>query len=158
MENRIKRFLEIKGISSSELADSIGVQRSNISHVLNGRNKPSFQFIEKLLQTYPELNAKWLLLGEGNMIDGISKPRSLFDTLTDVNPKLENTKQIDLPIDEIPFVQPQLNKSIDQTIQKNDLDNLLIDSKSINRTSEKSIEKIIVFFSDQTFKVHYPSL
>ncbi|MDO8928864.1 MAG: helix-turn-helix transcriptional regulator, partial [Bacteroidota bacterium] len=81
MEDRIKKFMEYKGISPSELADAIGVQRSNVTHVLKARNKPSFQFIEKLLQIYPEINAKWLLLGEGIMIEGVAKSRTLFDPI-----------------------------------------------------------------------------
>ena len=86
MEERIKKFMEYKGISPSEFADSIGVQRSNVTHVLKNRNKPSFQFIEKMLQIYPELNAKWLLLGKGNMIENSTKEKTLFDQLTDPNP------------------------------------------------------------------------
>ena len=82
MEERIKKFMDYKGITSSELADSIGVQRSNVTHVLKARNKPSFQFIEKMLQIYPDLNAKWLLLGTGSMVDVPSKTRTLFDQLT----------------------------------------------------------------------------
>ena len=83
MEERIKKFMDYKGISPSELADAIGVQRSNVTHVLKARNKPSFQFIEKLLQIYPEINAKWLLLGEGNMVEGNSKSRTLFDPVSE---------------------------------------------------------------------------
>lgn len=61
--------MDSQGLTPSELADNIGVQRSNVTHVLKGRNKPSFPFIEKLIQKYPELNAKWLITGEGEMLD-----------------------------------------------------------------------------------------
>ena len=47
MEDRIKNFMEYKGISPSELADAIGVQRSNVTHVLKARNKPSFSVYRK---------------------------------------------------------------------------------------------------------------
>ncbi len=56
-----------KGITAAELADFIGVQRSNVSHILNGRNKPGASFIEKLLIHYPELNARWLFIGTEGM-------------------------------------------------------------------------------------------
>ena len=85
MEERIKKFMDYKGLSPSELADSIGVQRSNVTHVLKNRNKPSFQFIEKMLQVYPELNAKWLLLGVGTMLENSSKNKTLFDQLTETS-------------------------------------------------------------------------
>lgn len=69
MKDRIQQLIDIKGISGGELADKLGVQRSNVSHVLNGRNKPGAVFLEKLLQAFPELNARWLLTGEGNILN-----------------------------------------------------------------------------------------
>jgi transcriptional regulator with XRE-family HTH domain len=51
------------------LASLLEVQRSNISHILNGRNKPGASLIEKMLLVFPELNARWLLTGEGNMLE-----------------------------------------------------------------------------------------
>lgn len=68
MKERIKKYMDHKGLSAAELADIIGVQRSNLSHILTGRNNPGASFIEKLLQTYPELDARWLITGEGDMI------------------------------------------------------------------------------------------
>ena len=61
MKDRIKNFIEVKGISAGELATALDVQRSNISHILNGRNKPGASFIEKLLLEFPDLNARWLI-------------------------------------------------------------------------------------------------
>ncbi len=69
MKERIKEFIEYKGISAGDLANSLDVQRSNISHILNGRNKPGAALIEKLLLVFPDLNARWLLTGEGNMVE-----------------------------------------------------------------------------------------
>lgn len=71
MKDRIKEFIDYKGISAGELATSLDVQRSNISHILNGRNKPGAALIEKLLLVFPDLNARWLLTGDGNMINSV---------------------------------------------------------------------------------------
>ena len=60
--------MEYKNISAGELATQLEVQRSNISHVLNGRNMPGAAFIEKLLLSFPDLNARWLLTGSGEML------------------------------------------------------------------------------------------
>lgn len=68
MKDRIKKYMEYKEISAGELANLLEVQRSNISHVLNGRNMPGALFIEKLLINFPDLNARWLLTGFGEMI------------------------------------------------------------------------------------------
>ena len=67
MHTRLKNWMENKGLKSSVFADKIGVNRATISHILSGRNKPSIDFLEKLLHVYPELNANWLITGIGYM-------------------------------------------------------------------------------------------
>ena len=67
MKDRIQQIIDYKGISAGDLAEILNVQRSNISHILNGRNKPGAVFIEKLLQAFPDINARWLLTGEGSV-------------------------------------------------------------------------------------------
>jgi transcriptional regulator with XRE-family HTH domain len=165
MEERIRKFMEYKGISASELADSIGVQRSNVTHVLKARNKPSFQFIEKMLQIYPDLNAKWLLLGTGNMVDVPVKSNTLFDQLTEpvnipvqVPEKSEEPKRVDSTVNKDEMIDDTKLQSNIQEIQtpseKKDSYDALKDQFF---SSEKQIERMIVFFTDQTFKVYSPS-
>ena len=67
MHERLKNWMGIEGLKSSVLADSIGVNRATISHILSGRNKPSIDFFQKLLSTYPDLNSNWLITGIGYM-------------------------------------------------------------------------------------------
>lgn len=157
MEDRIRKFMEFKGISPSELADSIGVQRSNVTHVLKARNKPSFQFIEKLLQIYPDLNAKWLLLGVGNMLESPAKSRTLFDQLTEpvvsqAPPKPEKQEEKRSADDAPAEVEEVVNPipPVEKRIAENELQDQFF-------SSEKPIERLIVFFKDQTFKVYHPS-
>jgi len=69
MNNRIALVLKAKNISPSTLADELGVQRSGISHILNGRNKPSLEFIQKLIKLYPDISIQWILFGEGQMMN-----------------------------------------------------------------------------------------
>ncbi len=76
MVDRIQLILKSKNLSSSQFADEIQVQRSSVSHILTGRNKPSLDFVSKILSSYPELNSDWLLFGKGQMIkkqESISK-------------------------------------------------------------------------------------
>ena len=68
MIDRIQLILKTKNLSSSQFADEIQVQRSSISHILSGRNKPSLDFIMKILSTYSEVNADWLIFGKGQMV------------------------------------------------------------------------------------------
>ena len=67
MNNRLLRFLSAENISQSQFADSIGVARASISHIISGRNKPGFDFLEKLAEKYPALSLEWLVTGNGKM-------------------------------------------------------------------------------------------
>jgi transcriptional regulator with XRE-family HTH domain len=131
MKNRIREYMEFKQITSSELADFIGVQRSNVSHVLSGRNNPGSTFIEKLLQSYPELNARWLILGEGDMITVKAEPSAPV-----VKPDLfsEKVKPAEIRKETNPVVLPDILSS-----------------------GNSKIEQVILFYSDKSFVVYKPS-
>jgi len=62
---RLEKILSFYNLSASSFADKIGVQRSSISHLLTGRNKPSLEFVMKVVTSYPEVNLYWLLNGKG---------------------------------------------------------------------------------------------
>jgi len=82
MKERLIQLLDLEQLSPSKFADIIGVQRSSISHVISGRNKPSFDFLQKTLKAFPGLNASWLMLGEGTMYEQMGRNISgnLFET------------------------------------------------------------------------------
>ena len=67
MRSRLKNWMKSEGLKSSQIADNIGANRATISHILSGRNKPSIDFLQKLLSAYPNLNANWLIIGIGYM-------------------------------------------------------------------------------------------
>tara|TARA_B100001093_G_scaffold62880_1_gene52828 strand:+ start:84 stop:416 length:333 start_codon:yes stop_codon:yes gene_type:complete len=69
MENRIQNIIEKYGLSSNTFAQEIDVNRSTISHILSGRNKPSIEVLQKILTRYPDVSANWLLLGQGAIDD-----------------------------------------------------------------------------------------
>lgn len=67
MYHRLLQFINAENISQSQFADNIGVARASISHILSGRNKPGFDFIEGMARHYPALNLEWLITGKGKM-------------------------------------------------------------------------------------------
>jgi len=73
MKDRLLKLLELEQITPSKFADLIGVQRSSVSHVISGRNKPSFDFLQKTLKAFPGLKADWLMLGEGSMYEHMGR-------------------------------------------------------------------------------------
>ena len=67
MNARLQQFLIAENISQAQFAETIGVARASISHILSGRNKPGFDFLESMIRHYPNLNFEWLLTGRGKM-------------------------------------------------------------------------------------------
>lgn len=108
MKDRLKQFMDYKSITAGELADVLEVQRSNISHILNGRNKPGASFIEKLLVIYNDLNARWLLTGEGDMTIGLKSGEISKEEEKDKK-KIEDSHIKDVPV---------VNESISKPIKK----------------------------------------
>ena len=72
--NRLKDIIQHHQLSASQFADSIGVQRSSISHILSGRNKPSLDFILKVTNTYTDVDIYCLLNGKGSYPKSSSSP------------------------------------------------------------------------------------
>jgi len=79
---RLQKVIDYYGESASSFAEKIGVQRSSISHILSGRNKPSLDFVLKVLSSFPEVELYWLMNGKGvfpseaNSNSVLSKPNS----------------------------------------------------------------------------------
>lgn len=117
--------MEYKSLSAGELADLLEVQRSNISHVLNGRNKPGANFIEKLLLNFPDINARWLLTGIGEMT---------VNHNTNDEPSLDVNEPAPEQLSVKPTEKPERKES----------------SSSI-ASDKKKIDKIVVLFNDGTF-------
>ena len=62
----LEKIMEYHHVNASVLADKIGIQRSGLSHILSGRNKPSLEFILKIITEFPEVDFYWLTLGKGS--------------------------------------------------------------------------------------------
>jgi transcriptional regulator with XRE-family HTH domain len=137
MKDRILQFLNEKTFSSTKLADSINVQRSSISHILSGRNKPSFDFIQKLLNKFPEINAQWLITGKGNMLIEQSEPKQM--------PYSKNNQK-----NLFSSLESDIQKPIDKSPE---LENPEPQNNYISKTPKnKKIERVMIFYTDGTFK------
>ena len=87
---RIKELMEQHELNASSFAEMIGVQRSSISHILSGRNKPSLEFLTKIEAAFDEVSFEWLLKGEENKAR-ISTP---FPTRSEISPGNESLKTL----------------------------------------------------------------
>ncbi len=129
---RLQIILDYYDISAAVFADAIQVGRSSISHILSGRNKPSLDFVLKIVQTYPEVELYWLLNGKGNF------PKS-------DNEEVAPSKNIKIPA-------PSLNSEE----KAKDLQLIENSSKPINlpgsKASAKNIKRVVLFYEDGTFE------
>ncbi len=71
IQERLQLILKMHNLTPSAFADKLGVQRSNVSHVISGRNKPSLDFLEKIILNFPRVNAHWLLTGQMSTIQEV---------------------------------------------------------------------------------------
>ena len=91
---RLHKVIDFYGESASSFAEKIGVQRSSISHILSGRNKPSLDFIMKVLSSFPEIELYWFLNGKGEFPS--QNVRDLQSaTISKVKPEISGKKNID---------------------------------------------------------------
>ena len=136
MLDRIPKLLKSKNISASQFADEIGVQRSSVSHVLSGRNKPSLDFITKIVNTYPEVNPKWLLTGHGDM----------FTAETDDNSARSlSNQQTNLEKDEDKLIIAEEKQVHPHSSNKKT-------GSSKTTTGSESIERIVIFYRNGTYQ------
>ncbi len=84
MLDRIQELLTARELTSSQFADTIGVSRPVVSHILSGRNKPSLEVVQKIVAAFPDLSLPWLLNGEGPMVAPAPEPskRAALPTVT----------------------------------------------------------------------------
>lgn len=90
---QIQYIIDFYQLSASQLADRLGIQRSTISHLLTGRNKPSLDILRKITKAFPELNEAWLLSGHGSPLKAKEADRSILveqNNVTGVNDSEES--------------------------------------------------------------------
>ena len=122
--DRFRYIMKINQLSASAFADEIGVQRSSVSHVLSGRNKPSLEFIQKVLKRYPKVDGNWLISGSTQ----IDKEKVVLD----------------------------IEESSKAEASNSDLKEEIPNQKSTSNANSRSIQRILVFYNDNTFEEYTP--
>ena len=137
---RLEYIFDYYGLTASSFADKINVQRSSISHLLSGRNKPSLDFILKVLEHFPEIDLLWFLNGVG-----VFPKNYKSQTTNSIGIESKNFgEQIDLFKDNIPAKKnPVFENKFNEELNTPNLEQQL---------SRNTIDKIIIFYKDGTFK------
>ena len=124
---RLQRIMDYYDLNASALADSLGVLRSSISHLLSERNKPSLDFVLKIIDKYPEVDLYWLLYGKGSFPKEEKKPASTplsTEILFPEDNVLEDSEKERKVVPEIPV-----------------------------KKQKRQIQKIIFFYEDNSFEI-----
>ena len=124
---RLNKIMEYYDLSAASFADKIEVGRSSISHLLSGRNKPSLDFVMKIVKAFPEVELYWLLNGRGS-----------FPKKTGENPKpepKESSRQS--------HVEDLFSSSIASNIKEQPVS-----------SSSKQIKKVVILYTDGTFDAY----
>lgn len=136
VNERLLKFMENEKLTAAKLADILEVQPSAISHILSQRNKPSFDFILKLINKFPGFNIEWLITGKGNMYK-VAIQQSLFGTVPNAHANAEPQK-----------------KSIEANHGNTQISQKITDVNS--RHEGRTVKKIVMFYSDNTFDIFSP--
>lgn len=145
MNARLQQFLVAENISQAQFAETIGVARASISHILSGRNKPGFDFLESMVRHYPNLNFEWLLTGRGKMYNTAKAP--LEEPAAPVSP-LPAAAENSL-FDEPDYPDPA---PAEPAVPRPSTYTTYTDTKSQRRPNQRVISKVILFYSDGSFQ------
>ncbi len=150
LNQKIEQIILSKGMSPSSFADTIGVQRSNISHILSGRNKPSLDIIQRILRVFPDLDRDWLLFDTESAT--ITSPENTPQTLYNqqINPTIGHTGTLR----ESPKMIQSEEKSVQNTVKRK-IERPIVPTSI--EPEEKTIDRILIFYSDGTFMEYKPA-
>lgn len=168
INDKIKQILIDKNLTPSYFADEIGVQRSSISHILSGRNRPSFDIIQKIIRRFPELGYEWIMeeesfnnypstpSGSGYAQRSLTRPAvdrpertvdrqaptfsSTYSTAPSAGVRTQRNEIPPVPLPAITSLEPAP-----------------ADSASSPSSIEKKVERILIFYTDGSFREYTPT-
>jgi len=176
LNERISKVIEYSNFTPSEFADEIDVQRSSISHITSGRNKPSLEFIIKIKSRFPEILWDWLVTGEGQMLksdlpeakeiieekaEEVLKPTSLPDLFTMMNNDEDfGTEETEIiapkqsPGESFIPHQSTVQEKISDSQRLENSHQQIINQVPINQQSK--IKRIVLFYENGKFESFEP--
>jgi len=130
---RLEKIMSYYDLSAASFADKIQVGRSSISHILSGRNKPSLEFVMKVVQSFPEVELYWILNGKGIFPKNEMAPPTL--------PKTENE-----------VVKKENGQKFGEEITPNEEEKKALSKQNTTTSTKKKISRIVIFYEDGSFE------
>lgn len=148
MKSRILQVMEKEGLTPSRFAETIGIQRSAMSHIISGRNNPSLDVLMKILETFPYVDSDWLLFGKGKMLrddSPVSEKKSLPDLFENI--------AIDRPDGQsVSEYRKEMGVNETENTMKSTEKEVVIRTETVYR----KISKIVIFYADDTYETFIP--
>lgn len=142
MKERIIKIMECERMGQAQFASAIGIQRAAMSHIISGRNNPSLDVMTKILHRYPQINPDWLLLGKGEMLRDNTPAMVPADNIAKNPPQIQVVPE---GHQELPFQESRKELENSENTW----------AVSVERPS-KTVSKIMVFYSDNTYDTFVP--
>ncbi len=166
MKDRIKQIMDSENMTSAQFADSLQIGRAVISHILNGRNNPSLDVVTRILTELPQINADWLLSGNGTMYKNQNESKSNFSVNSDLSPISDRNYPRDIFQQDL-FAQNNTEPTNLSDNNKYEKEKELIVPQNHNQNTvnevfkyierpQKRISKIIIYYNDNTFETFDP--
>ena len=185
MNRRFQTILDLENLSPAQLADRLGVQRSGISHILSGRNKPSFELLQRVVQSFPEISAEWLITGNGKPLkeqnqaaaSGAANSRSsgttpsispsttsgsnnssTSGTISGATPPFEGLFNSSESATEpqIPAQTSDIEGIEDEISDFQPLQSSIFDANPANDREKRALKRVILIYNDNTFEELLP--
>ena len=145
MNTRLQQFLAAENITQAQLADSLQVARAGVSHIIAGRNKPSYDFLTTLMTHYPRLNIEWLMFGKGKMYK---------DAAGDPAPVQENKPAQEVLFADGDLFEEENNDTLPEPVENINFSNRIktLDKVVEVAVKQRNVKKILILFDDGSFQ------
>lgn len=142
MREKLQKLMASEQLTASRFAELLGIQPSGVTHLLGGRNKPSFDLVQKLLRRFPHINPDWLLLDSEQMYRADAE-------LTNDQPNQTSNEVAETPVN-VEKISATQNTTISEgsTSANNSIERLA----TIGAVNRKNVKRVIVLFDDHTFE------
>jgi hypothetical protein len=153
MKERLAKFIKNEELLPKRFAEIMEIPASSVSHLLNGRNKPGYEFISKMLIRFPNVNPDWLILGTGSMYRTETAKPTLFPPESISIPQEPYPGDVHCSSAEDIPAKPSGNSEIIEVSRPNTSDN-----PAHSNSADSEIERIVFIRNDGTFRSFLPSV
>lgn len=146
LKERLSHIIRAQNLTASQFAEKMQIQPANVSHLLSGRNKPSFEFLVKLKEVFPEYSFDWIILGK--------KPITINNPNPELFPSAERENKSEVKNNNMTVNQSITTPmDVNQVVAGDVRDSVQIADFGVIAANAARISKIIVVYDDDTFKV-----